>query len=381
MAGVVSQVGVRLRRVPGQLTWTSLAPAVVYLVCRGVGILVWSAMAATTGTRPSLIPWDGVWYTLIAQYGYEVTDRIGPGNHYSPFTAQAFFPAFPWLMRWLAPPLGHHYARAALIVTTIAGIAFAYGVRRLARDLTGSDRVGLLAVALAASVPMALVYNLVYPEVLFCALAVWALVALLDQQWLLAGALTCLAGTVRPAAPALIAVVLVTGIRWAWRYRDRRAVWVGLAPLGMVAYIAWVAVQTGSPTGYFTLQREGWVTQLDGGRATVIFAWSALTGNDTWNVIVVLAILATVAAVVLSVHRLPAPVWAYSVLIVAVALGTTGFMSVKPRELLPAFVLLIPLAGWIARQRPAVAIAVVGGFVLVGAWVSSYSLTVLTHAI
>jgi hypothetical protein len=51
-----------------------------------------------------------------------------------------------------------------------------------------------------------------YAEALFCALAIWALIALLERRWLTAAGLTILAGTVHSNAVALVATVAVAAL-------------------------------------------------------------------------------------------------------------------------------------------------------------------------
>ena len=52
----------------------------------------------------------------------------------------------------------------------------------------------------------------------------------------------------------------------------------------------------------------------------------------------------------------------------------------EARLLLPAFVLLVPIANLLARQRPAVRNAVLAGVVAVSSWFGAHMLTVYPHA-
>jgi len=55
-------------------------------------------------------------------------------------------------------------------------------------------------------------------------------------------------------------------------------------------------------------------------------------------------------------------------------------MMSRARLLLPAFVLLVPIANLLARQRPAVRNAVLAGVVAVSSWFGAHMLTVYPHA-
>lgn len=101
---------------------------------------------------------------------------------------------------------------AGLAVTAVAGLATAWGLVILGLKLTADPRVGLLMVAIWAVAPGSAVLSMVYAEALFCALAVWALIALVGQRWLTAAGLTALAGTVRSTAAALVAAVAVAAV-------------------------------------------------------------------------------------------------------------------------------------------------------------------------
>src|SRR5699024_2944748 len=135
---------------------------------------------------------------------------------------------------------------AAVVVSLAAGIAAAHGLVRLGRTVGGSYSVGLLLVCLFAAAPMSVVFSMAYSEALFCALSVWALVGVVERDWRLAGWCCAAAGLVRPTAAALSGVVGLAAIVALLRGRDSWHPWraIVLAPLGMLAYIGWVGLQT-----------------------------------------------------------------------------------------------------------------------------------------
>jgi hypothetical protein len=57
----------------------------------------------------------------------------------------------------------------------------------------------------------------------------------------------------------------------------------------------------------------------------------------------------------------------YSGVVAALALGAASYFGSKPRLLMPAFPLLLPLARALARTRPAGSAAVLGGVALASA--------------
>ena len=92
--------------------------------------------------------------------------------------------------------------------------------------------------------------------------------------------------------------------------------------------------------------------------------------------------LASVAMIAVACwSRLPWPVLVYGSFVVVSILLSTGLIISRPRLLLPAFVLLIPLAMGLARLRRGVAIAILVPVVLGSAWFGAHMLTVFPFAI
>ncbi|MGD9989868.1 hypothetical protein [Pseudonocardia sp.] len=370
---------------------TRLAPAAVYLVVRLVGVLALVWLSRTHGVSPidRLRAWDGDWMLAIAQYGYSgvpATMLDGYGHH-TPFTALAFFPGYPMTITVVAPLLGGNTVAAALLVSLLAGIAAAYGTTRIGELVPGgSRRVGLLLTALFAAAPMAVTLNMAYTEALFCALAAWSLVGLLQRRWLLAGVMCGLAGLVRPTSEALVLTVVVAAIVAVATRRDGWRPLVGalLSVTGIAGYLIFVAVRTGDPAGWLTVQSSGWNGGVDGGAAGVRFIVATLTTRDAALMYYVSAIVLIGVLVLLGLSfaaRLPLPLLVYGSAVVATVWLSSGVMASRPRLLLPAFVLLLPIALGLAKRRPATAVSVVVVAALASAWFGAYSLTIWRYAI
>ncbi|MCA1674602.1 MAG: hypothetical protein LC799_21230 [Actinobacteria bacterium] len=370
-----------------------LAPALVYLAVRQIGLLVLVWMSSATGgsTTAALTSWDGQWFLGLAGGGYdgvsaEMTDRFG---RHGPSVALAFFPGYPALVAAVAELPGVGTTAAALTVAVVSGIAFSYGLVRLAEHVPGgSRRAGLVLVALVAAAPMGVVFSMGYSEATFCALAAWALVGVLRRQWVMAGACCLAAGLVRPTAAALIAAVGLAALVAIVRRRDSWRPWVAaaLAPLGLAAYLGFVALRTGEWSGWFTQQRRGWDLTFDGGASTLRFTRDVLVTAPSVLEVVTVAVLAGAVAllVMCALAWVGTPAWplvVYAVGVLVMDLGTGGLTNTKARLLLPAFVLLVPVAIGLARRRPSTAFAVLGAVVMASSWFGAYSLTVWPYAI
>src|SRR5690606_19033188 len=147
--------------------------------------------------------------------------------------------------------------------------------------------------------------------------------------------------------------------------RGRAAVLLGMAvaPLGAVGYVLWVGHRTGGgPLGYLDVQ-AGWRNGFDGGYAFARFTAEKFTAPAT-----VPAGLALVVGVGLLVwlygvcvrQRQPLGLLVYAGAVTVLALCASSYFGSKPRLLLPAFPLLLPLALGLARLRTPRSAAVLG---------------------
>lgn len=365
----------------------ALAPAAVYLAVRLTGLLVLVVFAEfhDEKLKDVLRAWDGNWYLTIAENGYEqVPEEFVDafGNH-TPHTAMAFFPGFPFILRAVAAATGTSLFAAALILNVAAGIAAAHAIARIGRRVAGGH--GLLLVALWAGAPMAITLSMTYTEALFTAFAAWALVSVLERHWVEAGCYAIGAGLIRPTATVLVGVVCLAALV-ALRTERRWEVVVGglLAPLGLLGYWGYVAAQTGKLGGWWQIQREGWNSQFDWGVSSFTFATRILAdGQVVMDLLIVLILLGALALTAVSAlsGRVPWPLVLYGAGIMAVTIGSDGMMASKPRMLVPAFVLLIPIAVALAGRSRVTKGAWTVAFVLFGSWFSAYSLTAWHYTI
>ncbi|MFD0272110.1 glycosyltransferase family 39 protein [Streptomyces sp. NPDC127106] len=363
----------------------------VFAAVRAGGALVLCAAAWWAGRSPLRVlgaSWDSAWYLGIARHGYGRT-QMWPGTGLVQ-SDHAFFPLYPALVR-----LAGGGEWAALLVAWTAAAVAAVGVYRVG-ELVAGRRTGVLLVALWAVLPHAVVLSLAYTEALLAALAAWSLYALLRGRWLGAAGLAALAGLTRPTGVAVAAAVSVAALHAVLVRRSRAPeVWAAglLAPAGWLAYVAAVGVDRGDPAGYFAVQRD-WGSRFDFGRATLDTLWRVLTGGPVALATTVTAVLlgaALLSAGLLLADRarasdrlaadrpeadrarpgpalprslplpLPLPLLVYTAVLLVIAVGGAGYFESKPRFLLPAFPLLLPLAAAMARARPRSAVLVTAG--------------------
>ncbi|MDN3026473.1 mannosyltransferase family protein [Streptomyces sp. S.PB5] len=332
----------------------------LFAAARLTGTAVLAATAWATGHRPLTLlgrSWDSRWYLGIAEHGYGHARHLGPDLVFSDL---AFFPLYPALIRTVTAltPLGGG-AAGLLVSWTAAGVAAA-GIYALAARLHGRA-VATALVLLWGLLPHSVVLSMAYTEPLLTAFAAWSLYAVLTGRWLWAGTLAALAGLARPNGLAVAAAVLATAAYEIVRRRGKvtHRLWTGaaLAPLGWLAYVLWVGHREGDPLGgYFEVQRL-WGSRFDFGAGSLHFVRHVLLQGD--RPLYPMAMLIVAAAVLLYAlllaDRAPLPLLAYSGVLLLITLGGSGFFESKPRFLLPAFPLLLPLARALvrtARARP-----------------------------
>lgn len=320
---------------------------------------------------------DGGHYWFIAVHGYAYP--AGQLAHASGFS---FFPGYPALIDSLAWLPGVTIVAAGLIVTAVAGLVAAWGLTTLGLRLTGDPRISVLLVAAWAVAPSSTVLSMMYAEALFCALAVWALVALTRQRWLTAAGLTIAAGLVRSTALALIAAVAVaalTALVRAARARQPFGSWwrpaaaLILAPLGMLAFLAYVALATHRLDGWFWIEGNTFHMSFDWGVSMLRVLEGTIFGKPI--VAQVLVVLALAAAVVLTLwsltERIPLYLHVYTVAVVFLALATSAnWLGSKPRFILPAVLLGLPVARLLAPVRTAVLVLIVVVLAAASTWFS-----------
>lgn len=331
----------------------------LFLGTRLAGAAVLALVAQAAGKHPLTLlgrSWDSVWYLGIAAHGY------GRSLHLRSTTVSdlAFFPLYPALVRAVTALTPLAGPAAGLLVSWTAAAVAAAGIHAVGSRLHGRA-VGIALVLLWGLLPHSVVLSMAYTEPVLTAFAAWSLYAVLAGNWLWAGALAACAGLARPNGFAVAAAVLAAACGELWRRRGRvtHRLWTGaaLAPLGWTAYVLWVGRRTGDPLGgYFEVQRR-WGSRFDFGQGALeIVRRSLLYGNRFLlpTTLIIVAAGALLYALLL-LERAPLPLLVHSGVLLLITLGGSGFFESKPRFLLPAFPLLLPLARAVvrtARARP-----------------------------
>jgi Gpi18-like mannosyltransferase len=206
-----------------------------------------SAIAATSGKHlpfsVMLTQWDGVWYERIATTGYTYH---ADGQPYP----VAFFPLFPLLSRAVMA-LGLPFAAAGSLVSALAFLGTLTVVYFWIQNQysVGAARWSVLILTWC---PLSLYSSVTYTEALFLLLSTLSLRAFDQEQYRWAafwGALT--------TATRLNGVTLVpTFLFLAWRKRRPAIAYLAamVTGIGLLAYMAYCAVQFGNPLAFLHVQ-------------------------------------------------------------------------------------------------------------------------------
>jgi len=322
-------------------------PAAAYILSRVLALLA----IATTGAIEDDVNlsrlvsvWDGGWYTIVSTQGYPHTVPTFHGQALQ--SALAFFPGYPFLMRAMSDVTGLGAHVTGEFIAGAGGLVATIGVWAIARRLC-SDAVARRSALLFCFFPGAFVFSFMYSEGLMLAFAVFALLAVLERRWILAGLLGAAATAVRPNALVLVLCFAWAAVVAIHQRREWRALLAPiLAPLGTLAFFVWQGHRVGDYTFWFRVQDEGWKQRIDFGENTINkFLWlvNDYSGGTAQTVLMLGLILMVVMLVFLWRWKPPAvlTIWTVGVLFLAV---TSESQGARPRYLLTAFPLIIAVA-------------------------------------
>lgn len=328
---------------------------------------------AVPRSAPSMIldvltSWDGLWYLRITRFGYP--SYVPPSMTYDDSQARvAFFPAYPYLVRFVDRILPGGDTFAALALNLVLGAAFILLVGLLTRDWFG-DRFSERAMILVAVFPGSFVLSFAYSEALLLTCAALCLFCLQRRWWFAAGIVGLLATASRPNGVAVAVACLVAAGLVARSTRTiRPLIAPTIAPLGFIGFQLWIDTHTGERGVWFRVQGEAWKEGASFGLTALRRTMEAFTQPLTSPTDLITAVSFALTVLLVYVawrrHRLPAPAAAYSTVVVALML-LPSTVTARPRFLFTAFPLLVVGAIWLAHPRREGWWTYVVGFSLVG---------------
>jgi Gpi18-like mannosyltransferase len=338
-------------------------------------VLPWTASVTnehSQATRPYLtdpfmnaqVSWDSEFYLSIATQGYNDPQirSIAPQPPFNrPLSLNyAFFPAYPYLMRFIALPLSRlgwspiaTATLAGVLISTLATLAAMLALHDLSRQELGEEG-GIRAAFYLITFPTGFFLAQVYTEGLFLGLSFSSLALLRRKRWFWAALLASLATLTRAVGVALVIPLALAWFRTFGR-RPLQIFWqeaiakglLVVAPL--ITHLIWKVSFLGEA---FTLvERHFFKCEL--------FAWGrvwsawygafvSLFGNNSETVVYYgiefAAIFLGVVACLLTWRQYPG-ISLYGLAVIAVSL-TCGLVQGMPRYVLAAPSIFLVLSRW-----------------------------------
>jgi len=304
--------------------------------------------------------WDSEWYRTVATEGYPVPLPADPATGKLTYSAWAFYPLFPFLVKGLMA-VGIPFTVGAVGLNVVLGgigavlvwALFRHGLH--AEPQPGRERLALVAACLWCFYPATGVMLKPYTEPLAVVLVAASLLYLMRRRYAVVAVLAVPLGFTRGVAAAMGCAAL---IHLVVRIREDRA--AGVAPLrGQrmsaalmlvvtgLSGIAWpviVGVVSGIPTAFFDVQ-EAWGQKPASGPFVLWLQW-AWDARGVAGVAVLVALCGTYIALILGRHGrwIPVEVRAW-----AVAYPLYLFAVVRPITSMWRFLLLdFPIAALLA---------------------------------
>lgn len=297
--------------------------------------------------------WDGIWYLRITRLGYPTF--VPPNITYDePEARLAFFPAYPYSVRWLDTILPGGDTLAALALNLALGAIFIVLVGLLTRAWFGVHHAKT-AMILCAIFPGSFVLSFAYSEALLLTLAAGTLLALHQERWVIAGLLAALASATRPNGVAVVVACAVAVAIVVIKRREYRALSAAvLAPLGFVGYQVWIDAHADERRVWFRVQGEAWKEGASFGLTAIRRTLETFTEPLTspTDMITAASFLGTLGLVWIAGkrHRLPSAAAAYSAVVVILML-LPATVTARPRFMFTAFPLFIAAAVWLDSPR------------------------------
>ncbi len=296
--------------------------------------------------------WDAQWYQSIASHGYGYQVVLGKRI----LSNEAFFPLFPCAEKIIHLITTLDYINSGILVSWLCGLWTVAMIYLVVEKLTGKE-IATATVILWSIYPISYVHTLAYSETLFTALVATGLYCA-QKSWLKLSALCALlAGLTRPTGLALAAAIALPVVyelitQPTSRRSFSRYFAIVASGSGVMAFVLYLALKNHDFFSYMKIQRN-FGNGLDGGKHFAFWVGDFLFSKN-W-LIGLLIIFGCVGLTYLLVQLFTSiqnlQVLIFTTMLVILAFATSGYFGSKPRYLLPAFPLMIPIALSIQRLR------------------------------
>jgi hypothetical protein len=302
--------------------------------------------------------WDAQWYQSIASHGYGYQVVLGKRI----LSNEAFFPLFPVAEKLVHLITTLDYINSGILVSWLCGL-WATVMIYLVVEKLAQKEIAILTVLLWSIYPISYVDALAYSETLFTGLVATGLYCA-QKSWLkLSAFCALLAGLTRPTGLALAAAIALPVIhelitKPISRRSFNRYFALVISVVGWLAYVLYLAVKNHDLFSYVKIQRN-FGNGLDGGKHFSLWLMDFLLSKNWYIGLVILCGCVGLIYLLVQLFKvthiaqssLNSQILIFTTAIVILAFVTSGYFGSKPRYLLPAFPLLIPIALMIQRLK------------------------------
>jgi hypothetical protein len=223
--------------------------------------------------------WDTVWYVEIVDEGYSYV----PGER----NPVAFFPLYPMLISLMKPIVGSTVG-AGLVISNVAFLGALILLYRVTEIRFENRATAARTVFYIASVPTAFFFSAMYTESLFLLLSVGVVYFAYEKRWGWAAVCGALCAATRSFGVFMWLIVVQEWLsthgwtlsmirqpdswqklRAALRTDFRTLLVISCIPLGLFAYMLYLALTFGDPVAFWTTQ-IGWGRTSIGPIATIL---------------------------------------------------------------------------------------------------------------
>ncbi len=281
--------------------------------------------------------WDAVHYLDIATHGYQGTDM-------------AFFPLYPLLIKLLGSLVGNHLVAGLLIsnASLFFGLLFLYKLLEHEYDRPVARR----AIFYVSIFPSAIFFSAVYTESLFFMLTVASFYYLRSHRWWIGGAVGFFAAMTRVEGVLLVVPFF---IEWLSTFKGdyarglKNLYAVGLVPLGLFVYMAYLWVLRADPLYFSHVQihwnrhfAPPWVSLYNSIHQILTATQAQTVANQALEIAFTVLMIAVLIG---GWRRLRPSYIAYMGLSILIPMSTSSLMSM-PRFALVLFPMFAILARW-----------------------------------
>ncbi len=291
--------------------------------------------------------WDSQWYESVATHGYNYVVQ----DHGRTLSNEAFFPLFPYLEKLISNITSLPYIDGGIAISISAGVVAALMIYKSV-FLVSNKKVALITVALWALLPISFVQILSYSETLFTALCASALYFSIRKNFLVAVCFASFAGLTRPSGLAVSIAVMAAAFIYLRKQRRSRQdpatiIAIFLAPVGWLSFVGYLALKHHDMFAYFKIQRN-WGNGFDGGANFLGWIGNKFSTSPLIGILIALGVLVVIFLLIAAIKRQqPIEFIIFSSIIVFLSFTTAGYFGSKPRYLMPAYPLLVPIGQWL----------------------------------